>query len=219
MDVIFLQILIVGGLFGEMAILLWQHTPAVWFCDYGEIPGDAERQSRGRKGYSRIVAYSGFWIWVSCWIAFYHELHADFWFWGAAALCAVQIVLADVKFQIIPDQWILLLGIFFGGQALWEGKFLTYLSQALLVVVFIWTLALVIERKRHTLVLGFGDIKLLFVLGLFGGLAPLLQMMANACLFCGIGCGALLLFKKKKMEDSCAFGPYLIGAWALQLFT
>ncbi len=56
--------------------------------------------------------------------------------------------------------------------------------------------------------IGGGDVKLIFVLGIWLGLENLLSVVIMACIVGGIVAAALILFRQKNRQSYFAYGPY-----------
>lgn len=135
------------------------------------------------------------------------------------ASCFIVTFFADVKYQIIPDEiqiallvFVLLLKLM-GSMgvvaAMWG------IIDGGVVMVPILFLYLITKKKG----MGFGDVKLSFIvgflLGIKGGLSALyIAFIIGACV--GI---FFLILKKKKMKSKIAFGPFIVlGVIILMLF-
>ncbi len=173
------------GLFsaaGIFLIPLMNRIPAAWLCDYGELPGKKHESPRFALGPGSVIpgillGYGGL----------FATIKGDLCL-GALVLCALwillQISLSDQKFRIIPDQHIIFLAILSlvfilpDFLHLWAGmpEFCriheTFLSPILGVLAgggFLWLWGILgrLLYKKDTV--GFGDVKLLAVLGLITG--------------------------------------------------
>lgn len=141
-----------------------------------------------------------------------------------SAVCAACLVAAlllaavcDAQYTILPDQLLGLAGAFalllwaLGGlrgvHSAWYSPFL----GAALGLVCPWALLVLAGKMYRTEAVGFGDVKLLAVLGaLCGpralGVAALLAVLAG-----GVILGAMLLCGKINRRSMVAFGPFLVG--------
>lgn len=119
------------------------------------------------------------------------------------------IFFVDLDHQIIPNRLVLLLlGLAaVAGPAGTELPWRDALLGALLGGGLFFLLA-VVSRGG----MGGGDIKLVFVLGLWFGWAQLLLLMFLAFFAGGAVGGALLLLGKKGRKDGIPFGPFLVLA-------
>ena len=134
--------------------------------------------------------------------------------------CAIVIIFADFKYQIIPDSiQVALFGftfLYLITQGVTPKIFLDHVLAAFITMLPILFLFLVTKGKG----MGFGDVKLAFtmgfLLGIIGGLAAIyIGFIVGAVI--GI---VLILLKKKKLKSKIAFGPFLIvGLLAALFFT
>jgi prepilin signal peptidase PulO-like enzyme (type II secretory pathway) len=120
----------------------------------------------------------------------------------------------DFKHYIIPDRitfsaigltflWIII-GFFFGYYT--EMQILGFMFSAFASAFFFFCLWFFSQGKA----MGFGDVKLVFLLGLFLGW-PLILPSLFISFFLGAFIGILLIIlKKKKMKSEVPFGPFLI---------
>ena len=133
------------------------------------------------------------------------------------ALLALAVM--DIQHQILPDQitlpflWLGLLCNSFGlyhsaSHAIWGAAF---------VYTLLWTIYWLFWLLRGKEGLGFGDFKLLAVVGAWGGWPVVLPTLLFAALL-GLLCNLPLLMRKR-YEQAIPFGPYLaICGWLLLLF-
>ena len=135
-----------------------------------------------------------------------------------------MITLTDLQERIIPNRCVIaailvrILYFFVTGEGNFKA-FLWLLAKGLLVSVPVLLLTLLVEAVLNKEALGGGDIKLLFVLGMYLGLGNSLFMLLVACIL-GI-IGAAITMKQEEAEGSIAipFGPYLAaGSVAALLF-
>ena len=66
--------------------------------------------------------------------------------------------------------------------------------------------------------MGFGDVKLMGVLGLILGFYKILIVSAIAIVLAGIVSIILLIFRKKKIKDYFPFGPFVSVATILVMY-
>lgn len=205
------------ALSGKLSVLIWHCTPALWFCDYGVKPGEAESAPRGKDLLFRVRCYTFFFLWAAAAVMLYFPAMttAERILSMIAVMTAFQIALADMQFKIIPDQWTAIFGAVLALQSALDGKLWTFLKEALLAVAVLWIGCILFQLLSHKFLLGFGDVKLIFALGLGGGGTAIIESLVTASLLCGAVCSLAVLLKKKSLTDTCAFGPYLLAAWVL----
>jgi leader peptidase (prepilin peptidase) / N-methyltransferase len=130
----------------------------------------------------------------------------------------IVVFFADLKYGIIPDK-ILIAGILVTLPYVFmihNSEFMIHLLSALGAFLFFLILYL-LTRGRG---MGFGDVKLAFLLGLVLGFPGTFYAIYIAFLTGGLVGIILILWKKKKMKSSVPFGPFLIlGAFISLLFT
>ena len=129
------------------------------------------------------------------------------------------IFFADLKYQIIPDEFQVAL-LFFGiVLAYFTGANLKEFGQlavnGLIVMIPMYLLYLITNGKG----LGFGDVKLSFVIGfLFGTIGGFIALYLGFVMGAIVGI-FLLLSGKKRWKSKIAFGPFLVlGSMFMLLF-
>lgn len=150
-----------------------------------------------------------------------HSIHLGF----AAVL--IVMLLADLRYQIIPDEMqiaLLILGVLkiLSISIVISGASLLMVSQTMgmhilygLAVMVPLLLLFVMTRGRG---MGFGDVKLAFVMGLILGLLPGFLALYIGFVIGGVVGGILLLTKKGKRKTKIAFGPFLILGLYIMIF-
>jgi len=132
------------------------------------------------------------------------------------------ITLTDLQDRIIPNGCVVaailvrILYFFVAGEGNWKA-FLWLIGQGLIISVPVLLITLLLEAVLKKEALGGGDIKLLFVLGMYLGPAKSLFMLLVACIL-GI-IGAAMAMRKSEDGESVAipFGPYLSAGSVLAL--
>jgi len=155
----------------------------------------------------------------------YNILNTIFLFYIASSL--IVIFVYDLKHYIIPDKIlfpaIVIAFIFrilnlFGNWKLEIGNLAplgNYLLAAIVGSVF-FLLIFLISKGRA---MGFGDVKLAFLMGLLLGLPNVLTALFLAFFFGAIIGIILMVFGKKKLKSEMPFGPFLIaGTFITMLF-
>jgi prepilin signal peptidase PulO-like enzyme (type II secretory pathway) len=119
------------------------------------------------------------------------------------------IFVADLKYQIIPDSMIVL-GVL---GALWAGAHLIPAIGSFAFLYLLW----VVTRGRG---MGFGDVKLAFLMGLFLGFPGVVAAFYVAFLTGAAAAVILMIGRKKTWKSKIAFGPFLVlgtvAAWIWQ---
>lgn len=140
----------------------------------------------------------------------------------------IVIFFTDLKYQIIPDKIIALAVLVIFGylvlttfnsvfvyKTLFEHPLLIHTATGILAFLFFLFIYFVTRGRG----MGFGDVKLSFLIGLI--LGPILTFLALYIAFLtGAGIGIILiLWKKKGLKEKIPFGPFLvIGAFISLLF-
>lgn len=118
--------------------------------------------------------------------------------------CSLPILLVDISNHIILDEFLYLL--FFGG-LLFNRSHLQILFGSVLMTTFILWLLYYFSNGRA---LGFGDVKLGFVIGSLLPLPYALIALYIAFLTGGLISAILILFRMKNLKSAIAFGPFLL---------
>ncbi len=123
----------------------------------------------------------------------------------------VVMMVADFKFQIIPDSMIVMaiigVALLLAAQPLGMNT-LVHLGIAVGIMLFFYLLWLFTHGRG----IGFGDVKLSFVLGLLLGFPEAIIALYIAFLT-GAMVGVILILRgRKTLKSKIAFGPFLIGA-------
>lgn len=206
----------IAGLFwGMLWVIVWEYLPEKWLCDYGQEPKTYHTSVRITAAWAIpvMIIMSG----LSLLLWFYGNSRG--WFDYFTQMCftwvLLQITAADWNFHIIPDQWILAIVLLTLVQILRTGRIGTVFSVflgGLLIAMFLWTIANFLSIFFKQEVLGFGDVKLFFALGLYFGFSGAMWVLAMSIIFCGLGCALFLFLKVYQRDSVCAFAPYITVA-------
>jgi len=130
----------------------------------------------------------------------------------------IVIFFADLKYHIIPDQMLIAAGlvglIIFAFQDNNFSMILFRFVEGLLVAIPIYLIYAISSGRA----MGFGDVKLAYVLGLIFGVQKGLAALYIAFVVGAIVGLYLILSKKKKLKSKIAFGPFIILGSFLVLF-
>jgi len=152
------------------------------------------------------------------WIILFYQ-----WF---IASCFIVIFIYDLKHYLIPDRAVyagIIVVFLFRISNLFEnwqliiGNYDPLLNSLLAAVVAsgfffcIWAFS----RGRY---MGFGDVKLAFLLGLFLGWPNILLALFTAFLSGALVGVGLMILGRKKMQSQVPFGPFLVGGALVALF-
>lgn len=125
------------------------------------------------------------------------------------ASCLFCLSLVDLDTQIIPDRFILIPIAFRGAELLITGGFGGLLHGCLpgfIIAGAVLVLSLIMDKVLKKDTMGGGDIKLLFVIGMFLSLPACMLMVMVACVI-GIAMAALMM--KVSPDTPFPFGPAL----------
>lgn len=128
------------------------------------------------------------------------------------ALLLWTIFLMDLKYLIIADELQISLALL--SIPLFIKNPLMHSIGAIVISSIFYSIYRLTKRKG----MGFGDVKLAFVIGLMLGLWDGLIAVYLGFMFGGIVGIVLLLLQKKKMKSKIAFGPFLVIGTYLMLF-
>ena len=131
--------------------------------------------------------------------------------------CLLEMIFVyDLKHFIIPDKFVFsAIGIIFFYQVFGNyGILVNFVLAAVVASGFFFLIWLVSGGKW----MGFGDVKLAFLMGLFLGWPNILVALFLAFILGSIVGLALIALKKKGMKSEVPFGPFLITGTFLALF-
>ena len=132
----------------------------------------------------------------------------------------IVVFFADLKYGIIPDKIvfpaIIISAIYDLRFMIYDFRFLNFFFSGTGAFIFFLGLYLITKGRG----MGFGDVKLVFLLGLFLGFPKIIPALYTAFLtgaFMGL---VLILLKKKKLFSGATipFGPFLVVGTFLSLF-
>jgi prepilin signal peptidase PulO-like enzyme (type II secretory pathway) len=138
------------------------------------------------------------------------------------ALISVLIVifLADIRYQIIPDEMqvaglVVATALILVSPTASIGVFLQAMLAGLYTMLPIFAIY-ALTRGRG---MGFGDVKWAFVMGYLLGFPEGWVALYAAFILGGVVGAALLLSSRAKLKQKIAFGPFLIAATVFVYFT
>ena len=178
--------IVLGILAGFAAVYIFNKMPAGWLCDYGEKPGPELTDPH----IQRVKGYPWRWIYAAgfaCLLVRLSFCDIQFAAAGVFACWAMLIIgLADLKYMVIPDQFVIMLALSAFGfipfhSSVWQPLLGAIVGGgAMLAVAGIGSLIF------HREVMGFGDVKLFASLGLVLGLKGTVAVLLGASLASGI---------------------------------
>ena len=143
-------------------------------------------------------------------------------------LLLVFVVLADMRYLLIPDFFSGLLFIFgliyqyFIFSTVGQGKEILFGKNILLALVFAFFFFFALAKIARFILkkdaLGMGDIKLILPLALFLSWPKILVALFLSFIIGGIFATLLLVSKKKKLGQAVPFGPFLVTGAIVAFF-
>lgn len=210
--------LVLGALAGFGAVYIFNKMPAAWLTDYDAKP-PAELTD---PHIQRVKGFPWRWIYAagfSCLLIRLSFFDVQFAAAGLFACWALLIIgLADLKYMIIPDQFVIMLAISAFGFIPYQSGLMQPLLGALIgggVMLMVGVLGGAAFKKE---VLGFGDVKLFACLGLALGLKGTVVVLIGASLLSGIGAAIGLASGRAKKDDAKPLGPYICGMGIFYIF-
>ena len=238
--------ILIGFFAGPAAVYVFNHMPAGWLCEYGENPAEDPGLAAGEK---RIKENPWRWVYAVGFIGLCLRLSLFEYEEGgllsvqseattmttqlaAAGLIACWILLiialADLKFMIIPDQFVLLLALSSIGFApLWRNdssgwETLNGFWQPLIGMAigggFMLLCAIAGKLIFRQEAFGFGDVKLCAAMGLVLGINGTIAAVAAAVIISGFVAAAGLVSGRYRKGDRKPLGPYLCGCAIAYIF-
>lgn len=210
--------LVLGVLAGFGAVYIFNKMPAAWLTDYDAKP-PAELTD---PHIQRVKGFPWRWIYAagfSCLLIRLSFFDVQFAAAGLFACWALLIIgLADLKYMIIPDQFVIMLAISAFGFIPYQSGLMQPFLGALIgggVMLMVGVLGGAAFKKE---VLGFGDVKLFACLGLALGLTGTVVVLIGASLLSGIGAAIALASGRAKKDDAKPLGPYICGMGIFYIF-
>ena len=206
--------LVLGVLAGFGAVYIFNRMPASWLCDYGEKPP----QELTDPHIQRVKGFPWRWIYAAgfaCLLVRLSFFDMQFAAAGLFACWAMLIIgLADLKYMIIPDQFVIMLALSATGFIPWQHSIWQPLLGALIgggVMLMTGVLGGLASGKEA---LGFGDVKLFASLGLVLGIKGTVAVLICASLSSGIIAAIGMARGRYRRDDRKPLGPHICG-WGI----
>jgi len=229
----------IGFIAGLAVVYVFNRMPARWLCDYGETPSPElmDRSVQRIKGWPWRWIYAGGMACLCVRLVYTHIHHppagfdglppeivqllsqSQFALAGLLTCWALLIIgLADLKYMIIPDQFVIMLAIAGMGflplhHSIWQPLGGLAIGGGAMPAV-----ALLGRQSFGTEDMGFGDVKLCAALGLGLGVPGTIFTLAAASIVSGIVAAIGLAARKLKKDDMKPLGPYLAGGGIFYVF-
>lgn len=210
--------LVMGVLAGFSAIYIFNKMPAHWLCDYGQKPS----QELKDPYIQRVKGFPWRWIYAAGFACLLIRLSFFDVRLAAAGLFAcwamLIIGLADLKYMVIPDQFVIMLALSAFGFVPYHQSFWQPLLGALIgggVMLMVAVLGGAAFKKE---VMGFGDVKLFASIGLALGVTGTVAVLIGSSLLSGIFAAIGLASGKYSKNDVRPLGPYICGCGIFYIF-
>ena len=205
----YLAAVLLGVLLGNAAVYFFNKMPASWFCDYGEEPTEAMKDTSTQRIKSTPWKYLLSMLFVAAGV----YLVRDDWMYAVAVVLVLwiltELAAADLKFRIIPDQLVILLAVSSLGFIQYHENWKSMLFGAAAGFALMGATALLGKFAYRRDAVGGGDVKLFAALGLVTGLWGILTVFALTALISGGHMVWLLARKKVKKTDTVPMVPYI----------
>lgn len=230
---------ILGLMAGLAVVYIFNRVPARWLCDYDEEPSEELKDTSVQrvKSWPWRWVCAGLFACISLRLVFTrineppagYEGLGDQWVqlisqsqFALAGIFAcwmmIVIAIADHKYMIIPDQFVIMLACSsLGFLPLHEGV-LQPLGGLCLGGGLMLAVALIGRLIYKKDVMGMGDVKLCAAMGLGLGIRGMLFVLAVAGLGSGFQAAIGLARRKYKKDDTKPLGPWLCGAGIVYIF-
>jgi prepilin signal peptidase PulO-like enzyme (type II secretory pathway) len=203
-----------GILAGFSTVYTFNRIPAKWLCDYNQKPGREMWGERIKQRPWNIV-------FVLVFIAASLKLLEQGFLYAIPGMATLwlllQIGIADRKYGIIPDQFVIALAVVAFGFIPFHVSYQDQLIGALIGGGSLLLMGLIGKLLFRKEALGFGDVKLFAAIGLLFGLKGVVIILiftafSSAAVF-AIG----LLTGKIKAGDEQPLGPFIAASAALYI--
>lgn len=170
----------IGCLLAFFGVWILNHIPAKWLCDYNETP-DAELLSGKRFSYVSTgipTAIAMAVCLVLCRLQFNKGYDIYFLLLSLIIYIALLIAASDLKYQIIPDQFTIAIGVLAAAVSVYDlvrgfnilhGAWWSPLAGAGIgaaVMILIDVIGMIVYHRDG---MGFGDVKLFLAIGILTG--------------------------------------------------
>lgn len=125
----------------------------------------------------------------------------------------------DYRFELIPDECSLFIGyVSLISIIIFKGNIIDSIVGAIIgggIFYLLGKLAIIIFKKEG---MGFGDVKLMFVLGLFFGIKDIIVITLVSFFLGAIISCIIMLFRKQGLDSYIPFGPFIVIAAILLMY-
>lgn len=203
------------------AMYAFRLIPQKWLCDYNETPSEIHTAKNRKMPAIKIIAFGFLNVIFTIFVLLDIRFLSEKWIIGTLLYSVISAILmltavCDSKYLIIPDELLILTGILsiilWITGAMWGGyanKFSPFIGGIIGLLGF-WLVLFIMSKILKKEAMGFGDVKLILVLGLIAGTGTLCAALFIAVFSAAIILGIKMLLKKHNKENPFPFGPYLI---------
>ncbi len=202
--------ILVGILLGNSAVYVFNKIPGKWLCDYGKEPDEELLHPTRQRVRSTPWKYcfSCFFVMIAIKLGLANPIYAVM----ALITCwlLLEMAIADLKYMIVPDQFIVLMmiaGVGFVPHHT-EGPMAGIWGAAIgfLIMLVIGVLGKIIYRTET---LGGGDIKLFTALGLCLGSQGIMAVFVLSTFVTAFHLLYLTITKQVKPQEKRPLVPYI----------
>lgn len=133
----------------------------------------------------------------------------------------LSIMSIDIRLKIIPNRLVITLFEIGIALAFIYGVFdinalIERLTGGIVGIAVFWAIILLGNLISGKETMGYGDVKLVGVLGLYFGVEKIMILSVVSFVICALVSVILMLFRKKKVNEEIAFGPFIaLGTFTL----
>ena len=198
---------------GNAAVYLFNRMPAEWLCDYDEDPTEELMSMDVQRVKSMPWKYIFSMLFVILNMTLIREdlqfaLASSFTLW-----LLLELAIADVKYNILPDQLIILLAVCSIGFIPYKDGVWEILSGGLIAFVIIFVIALMGKLCYRKNTMGGGDIKLFTAIGLICGSFGSFFILMGSYMLLALHAIFLLIYAvakpKYKLKKYFPMAPYI----------
>ena len=198
---------------GNAAVYLFNRMPAEWLCDYDEDPSEELM----RRDVQRVKSMPWKYIFSMLFVVLNMTLiREDLQFALASSFTLwllLELAIADVKYNILPDQLIILLAVCSVGFIPYKDGVWEILSGGLIAFVIIFVIALMGKLCYRKNTMGGGDIKLFTAIGLICGSFGSFFILMGSYMLLALHAIFLLIYAvakpKYKLKKYFPMAPYI----------
>lgn len=206
---------------GNAAVYLFNRMPAEWLCDYDEDPTEELMSMDVQRVKSMPWKYIFSMLFVVLNMTLIREdlqfaLASSFTLW-----LLLELAIADVKYNILPDQLIILLAVCSIGFIPYKDGVWEILSGGLIAFVIIFVIALMGKLCYRKNTMGGGDIKLFTAIGLICGSFGSIFILIGSYMLLALHAIFLLIYAAAKpkynLKKYLPMAPYIAIITAIYL--